>query len=339
MASEERETVPDLSRLEALGLAPQSHHLFQALRLIEAVHSDSPRLGRSSRPAQDPVRLAQEAELAFPTSTISSYDGDPEKGKPKLTQRAFGIFGPNGALPLHLTEYARDRQRNHHDPTMVAFADMFHHRMISLFYRAWTTGEPAPSFDRADDDPFGEKLDAIAGMSGEAFVCRDAMPDVARRHFAGLLASAPKSEAGLIAILKSFFAAEISIESFVGSWLHLEPHDRGQLGGAVLGSGASLGEKVWSREAKFRIRIGPLSLEEYERLLPEGKSLKRLAAIIRSFVGDTLEWEANLVLRREDVPPAVLGASGALGLTCWIGQRQDTDADDLYLTAPTRPAF
>lgn len=334
MASQEREAGADLSRLDALGQSPQSHHIFQALRLIEAVHADRPRLGRSRRPSQDAVRLLQAPELAFPTSTLSAFTADPDTGRHLLTQRFFGLFGPNGALPLHLTEYARDRQRNHQDPTLVAFADVFHHRMMSLLYRAWATGEPAPSFDRPDDDPFGTKLDALAGLSGQGFEDRDAMPDLAKRHFAGLLAAAPRSESGLKAILARFFRAEISIESFVGSWLDLEPHDRGRLGGASLGSSASLGNRVWSREARFRIRIGPLSLEDYQRLLPGGKSLKRLAAIVRNYAGDTLDWEANLVLDRRQVPPSVLGRKGALGHTTWIGLRPATDADDLYLLAP-----
>lgn len=143
------------------------------------------------------------------------------------------------------------------------------------------------------------------------------MPDAARRHFAGLLGAAPRSEAGLAAILRRFLGAGVEIESFVGSWLHLEPQDRGRLGGmpggpmggAVLGETASLGEKVWSREAKFRLRIGPLSLEDYRRLLPGGQSLKRLAALIRAYAGDTLDWEATLVLRAEEVPPTPLGGS------------------------------
>lgn len=339
MAGEEREAAADLSRLRALERTPEKYHLFQALRLIEAAYEENPRLGRSKRPSQDPVRLGQTPALAFPTSTIAAFDQDAETGRHYLSQYAFGLFGPHGALPLHLTDYARDRLRNHRDKTLSAFADVFHHRMISLFYRAWTTGEPAPSFDRPDDDPFGAKLDAIAGIAGEAFQDRDAMPDLAKRHFAGLMSAGPRNEAGLAAVLKKFFRSEVSIESFVGSWLHLEPHDRGQLGGAALGGTASIGEKVWSREARFRVRIGPLSLEDYERLLPGGESQKRLAAIIRNYVGDALEWEANLVLMKHEVPPSVLGESGQLGLTTWIGQREDRDADELTSTAPSRPVF
>lgn len=339
MASEEREAGRDLTRLDALSQDPQRHHIFQALRLIEAVHADRPRLGRSRRPAEDPVRLGQEVDLAFPPSTISSFEIDEETGLAHLHQQFFGLFGPHGALPLHLTEYARDRQRNHRDPTLGGFADMFHHRMLSLFYRAWAAGQPAPSFDRAGDDPFGDKVAALSGYTGRGMEDRDAMPDLAKRHFAGLLAAAPRSEAGLLAVISRFFKAEVEIESFVGSWLHLEPHDRWGLGGAALGHATSLGEKVWSREAKFRVRIGPLGLEDYHRLLPGGESLKRLAAIIRNYAGDTLEWELNLVLEEDEVPDTRLGQFGSLGHTTWIGARPPAPAADLNLLPPERLAL
>ena len=103
----------DPSLFDRLVEKPQEHHLFQALRVIEAHYSDAPRLGESRRPREDRVRLGQEAELAFPPSTIASYKKG-EHGKPdKLTNRFFGLFGPHGPLPLHITEYTRDRRRNH----------------------------------------------------------------------------------------------------------------------------------------------------------------------------------------------------------------------------------
>lgn len=332
MAPKERNPTPDLTHLAALQDAPERHQLFQALRLIEAVHADKPRLGHSRRPGEDPVRLAQAAEMAFPTSTITAFDGAAET--PKLTQVAFGLFGPNGPLPLHLTEFARDRQRNANDPTMAAFADIFHHRMLSLLYRAWASGQPAAQADRAEEDDFGQMIAALAGYAGQAFEGRDAMPDVAKRHFAGLLAAAPRSETGLSAVVSQLFDAPVEIESFVGSWLHLEPLDRGRLSGAALGATATLGERVWSRQAKIRLRLGPLSLKDYENLLPGTRGFKRLAAVIRNFCGDTLDWEATLVLHAADVPAAVLGQTAPLGRAAWIGQRPNKDADDLNLLPP-----
>ncbi|MDT8343075.1 MAG: type VI secretion system baseplate subunit TssG [Thermohalobaculum sp.] len=340
MAGDERAAAPDLSRLAALGSDPQSHHIFQALRLIEAAFPDRPRLGRSRRPSQDAVRIGQEAELAFPPSTIAAFSLPADGAPGRLVNRFFGLFGPNGPLPLHLTEYARDRQRNMHDHTIVAFADLFHHRMASLLYRAWAAGEPAPSFDRPDDDPFAAKVAAISGRMGRGMEDRDAMPDLAKLHFAALLAQGPKNADGLLAIVSAFFRAPASIESFVGTWLHLEPHDRWKLGGAPLGRGTSLGARVWSRQSKFRIRLGPLDLETYRRVLPGGQSLKRLAAIVRNYLGDSLEWEVNLVLKASEVPEARLGRQGSLGWTTWLGQRPaGRDADDLRLLPPQRPAF
>ena len=145
MATDKRTGPDTLGHFAKLVEEPEKHHVFQALRIIDAVHPDAPRLGESRRPREDRVRLGQEAELAFPPSTISSFKPGTD-GKPgKMLNRFFGLWGPQGPMPLHLTEYARNRQRNHRDHTIVAFANMLTHRMMSLLFRAWrsasTSGE------------------------------------------------------------------------------------------------------------------------------------------------------------------------------------------------------
>ncbi|MBJ6372537.1 type VI secretion system baseplate subunit TssG [Sedimentitalea arenosa] len=336
MATGDRSRPDDLSHFERLSAEPEKHHVFQALRVIEAVYSDAPRLGESRRPREDKVRLGQEAELVFAPSTIAAFK-PPSNGKPaRLVNRFFGLFGPNGPLPLHMTEYARDRVRNHRDPTIIAFADMITHRMMSLLYRAWTTGQPAPSFDRTDD-PMARKVAALSGYHGTHLRDRDAMPDLAKLHFTGHLARGARSPEGLVAILSAFFDVPVRLQQFVGSWLDLEPGDRWQLGaGGTLGRSTSIGSRVWSRAAKFRLRIGPLPMADYERLLPGGDSLARLQAIVRNYVGDSLDWDVNLVLKGDDVPRACLGTTTRLGHTSWVRSRSDADetrpdAADLYL--------
>ena len=336
MATEDRPRPDDLTHLDRLAAEPERHHPFQAIRLIEAAYPDAPRLGESRRPREDRVRLGQEAELAFPPSSIAAFQ-PARAGKPaKLINRFFGLFGPNGPLPLHLTEYARDRMRNHRDSTFVAFADMLTHRMTSLLYRAWRTGQPAASFDR-DDDPIARKVAALSGYDGRHLRDRDAMPDLAKLHFAGHLSQGARNAEGLVSILSEFFRSPVRIEQFVGSWLDLEPDDRWQLGArSRLGQSTSIGERVWSRSAKFRLRIGPLSLVDYERLLPGGDSLERLRAIVRNYAGDTLDWDVNLVLAGDEVPRSSLGGTTRLGQTSWIRSRPDPDqsrkdAADLFL--------
>lgn len=323
-----------LTRLKPLIEQPEQQHILHALRLFEAVHADTPRLGESRRARQDRIRLGQEAELSFPPSTIRSFSPGHGQTPSRLINRFFGFFGPQGPLPLHLTEYARDRQRNHRDPTLVAFADTLTHRFLSLFYRAWASAEPAPSFDRGEDGPFERHVAAISGLQGTAFRDRDAFPDLSKRHFAGLLGQGSKSPDGLVAILSTFFGASVRLQQFIGSWLELEPDDRWQLGAqAGLGEMTTIGERVWTRSAKFRLRIGPMDLEQYERLLPGSESLKRLRDIVRSYTGFQLDWDLNLVLLASEVPRAQLGRSTRLGQTSWI--RGDAanrkDASDLFL--------
>ena len=336
MATGKRLGSDDLTHYAQLQADPQSYHLFQALRVIEAHHADRPRLGQSRRSSQDPVRLGQEAELAFPTSTIADFGPD-KQGVVRLTNRSFGLFGPQGPLPLHLTEYARNRRRNERDTSFLAFADMFTHRLMSLFYRVWAAGQPAASFDRPEQDTFERKVAALSGYSARGLRGRDAMPDMAKRHFAGHLASGTKTAEGLVSMLAAFFAAPVHLQQFIGCWLDLEPDDRWQMSAGALGRSTSIGTRVWSRASKFRILVGPLSLADYKRLLPGQGSLERLEAIVRNHVGDALDWDVNLILRAADVPRVALGGmNAALGQTTWVGLRRigGRDADDLYLSPP-----
>lgn len=343
MATEKRIGPNTLDHFTKLVEEPERHHVFQAMRVIDAAYPDTPRLGESRRPREDRVRLGQEAELAFPPSTISSFKPGTDKVPGKLINRFFGLFGPQGPLPLHLTEYARDRQRNHRDHTFVAFANMLTHRMMSLLYRAWRSGQPAASFDRGND-AFEKRVAALAGYRGKGLQDRDAMPDISRRHFAAFMSQGSKNPDGLIAILGAFFHVDVEIDQFVGAWLELEQDDCWELGGmARLGQTTSIGGKVWSRASKFRIRIGPLNRERYERFLPGSEGFDRLEAIVRSYVGDSLDWDVQLILKGDEVPRSVLGGTTRLGQTSWVDTKREDDtarpdAGDLFLTPRRRVA-
>ncbi len=326
------------SVLEKVAAVPHAFDFNRVMRELEALHSDRPRFGRSVRPSEDPVRLGQEASVEFASSMLASWESG-EEGRPdRLMVHFFGLFGPDGPLPLHLTEYARDRVRNERDPTFQRFADLFHHRALSLMYRAWADVRPAVSFDRPDNDRFATYVGALAGLGMASMRDRDAMPDLTKLHFAGLLANQTRNADGLSAILSSFFAMPVQVESFVGSWLTLPRQDHtrlsGDTAGATLGTGALLGGRVWSRTHKFRLVFGPLSLDEYERLLPGGTSFHKLVPIVRNYAGDVMAWDVRFVLRRMEIPDTRLGQQGRLGWTTWLKPRRSLrDATDLLLDA------
>jgi type VI secretion system protein ImpH len=322
----------------ALAADPTAHGFYQTMRLLESLFREQPRLGRSVRPSEDALRLAQEPSAIFAPSTLAAFEPAADGRPPRLLVHFFGLFGPDGPLPLHLTDYARDRRRNARDPGFQRFADIFHHRALSLFYRAWADVRPTISFDRPETDRFSVYVGALIGLGMDSLRDRDAMPHLTKLHFAGRFANQTRNAEGLAAILSNFFTMKVRIECFVGAWLTMPEADHTRLGEerrtGELGRTILVGGRVWSRQHKFRIIFGPLTLTEYLRLLPGGLSFHRLIPIVRNYAGDTMLWDVNLVLRQQEIPKTVLGRQGRLGWTTWLlPRRRDADADDLYLDA------
>ena len=336
MADADRTATHALTLLRALQEKPYDFGFFQAVRRIENLYRDKPRTGTSSRASDDPVRLVQEPTTAFAPATLASFTLGEGKARPRLSTYFFGLLGANGPLPIHLTEYGRERLRNAGDATFVRFLDLFHHRLLSLFYRAWAINQPAVSFDRPEDDRFAAYIGSLFGLGLPTTRNRDAFPDLARLRYAGLFANQTRHRSGLSAILRDFFRMPVTIREFTAGWLHLGEDMRWRLGrsreSGTLGRSATIGARVWSCHHKFRIAFGPLSLAQYMRLLPGGDSLRRLVPLVRFYVGDELDWDVNLILKRDEIPPLRLGQEGGLGWTTWLtAPSRSCDADDLRL--------
>ena len=340
MAATNGRATAQLALFDALARAPWAFDFFQALRRIESLHADQPRLGKALRPSDEPVRLSQEASVAFAPSTLSAFERD-DGAAPRLEQRVFGLLGPNGPLPLHLTEYVRERVRLHRDHTLARFLDLFHHRMALLFYRAWAAGRPTVQHDRDDDDRFSVYVGALAGYGSPATRDRDAASDHAKRFFVGHLARNARNAEGLAAIVEGYFGVPARVQQFVLDWLRLPRDERTSLGGArrpsgLVGLGAVVGDRVRDVQSRFRLVLGPLDFDRFSSFLPGGPSLVALVDWVRNYVGFEFDWELQLVVARDEVPSVRLGQEGRLGWTAWLGSRPSpTDADDLTF-APER---
>jgi len=336
MASTDRAAADRVALLRELTDHPYQFDFFQALRRLEAAYRDAPRIGRSLRPVDDPIRFGQEPSLAFAPATLSALKPASSGGKPRLEVAFGGLFGPQGPLPLHLTEYARDRIINSQDPTFARFLDIFHHRMLSLVYRVWADAQPTVQFDRPESDRFAAYVGSLVGINLPGLADRDAMPDSAKRYFAGRLVCGTRHAEGLEVMLGAFFHLSIQVAQFVGRWLPLPDDSRCELGlgqqAGHLGVSATIGDRVWDCQTKFRIVAGPMSLADYQRLLPGGASLERLQAVVKNYIGEELDWDLHLILQQDEVPRTELGMGGSLGWTSWlVSEQTQADADDLVL--------
>lgn len=338
MASENGNKTRGIELLREMKLEPYRFGFFQAVRRINCQFPDHAQTGKAFRPSEDPVRFSQTPYTSFAPSTLNALEFDGLHGTARLSQRFIGLFGPNGPLPTHLTEYARDRLRHAQDPSFARFADMFHHRIVSLFYRAWAQAQPTVQHDRPEQDRYSDYVASLAGVGMPALKGLDAMPHALKLHFAGHLSSLPRHATGLASILESFYGINARIKEFIAHWLTIPRAERLRLGRRAgtgkLGESAVLGDRVWQRQDKFRICLGPLSLSDYEGFLPTGKYFDAMTAMVRSYLGIELLWETQLLLKGSEKPVTCLGKQGALGWTSWLQSEEPREVvDDLILQA------
>ncbi len=332
--------------LQAVQEAPRAHDFFALLRRVEGLRPEQPRWGRAARPLQEALRLGQEPELDFAVAALESLTSRAE-GPPRLGVRFFGLLGPQGPMPLHLTEYVRERLRLRGDPTLSRFLDVFHHRLLALFYRAWAEAQPAVQHDRPAEDRYAAWLGAGIGLAGE-LPGQSSLPASARLFQAGLLGSRSRHAEGLAKMLAQYFGVPVHIVQHVPHWLALGNEDRSRLGYATnrperlrtpaagLGVSAAAGNKVRDRQYKFRIVLGPLTRAQYEAFLPGGTAWRQLSDWVLQYCGPGLRWDVQLTLAAAEVPTPCLGRRVRLGVTSWVGRSPaERDRGELRLRPHT----
>ena len=316
----------DLSEVEKLLRSePYRFEFFQAIRLLERLAPDRKALGRFTNPADEVARLGAFPSLSFPASEIQSIDW-PEGKPPSLAVNFMGVTGPQGPLPHFYTTLILARLRSG-DRTLRDFLDLFHHRMLSFFYQAWEKYRFAVSYERGERDRFSHHLLDLIGLGTLGLQERLAVPDDAFLFFAGILGQRPHSAHALELLLNDYFEVPCEVIQLVGGWFRLDDTTECCIGerstpSEQLGLGAVVGDEVWNQQARARIRIGPLDLENYLDFLPNGSAYKPLRSLLRFWTNEEIDFEVQLVLEREEVPRCQLGGEGdsapQLGWVTWM---------------------
>ncbi len=322
-------------RLEArLFAEPYRFDFFQAVRLLRGFYPDRTQVGLQQSPRSEVVHFAVQPTLVFPASQIQSLEPSPNF-PPLMRVNFMGTIGPQGLLPIYYTELVIDRVRAK-DYVLRDFLDIFHHRVISLFYRVWQKLRFQVGYEQRDSDQFSQYLFSLIGL-GES-----KLQDPKRADFqysllcySGLLAQQPRSALALELILLDYFGVPVKVEQFLGAWYSLDRESQCDLDDAFLdsqqlGFGAVVGDEIWDPQSRVRIVLGPLSLKQYLDFLPSGSAFQPLRDLVRFYAGDEFDFEVQLILKREQAPPCELGADGAaapqLGWLSW-SKTKDMQSD------------
>ena len=338
---------PNAAVIEQLFHEPGRFEFMQAVRLLEQAArmraragtgaSEAQPVGHDGNPASEAVRFRVFQSLTFPPAEIARMQESGETGEPPEMEVSFlGLTGPSAALPQPYTELLI-RNLREKNRAMRDFFDIFNHRVIAFFYRAWAKYRLPVAYESGEgrgDDPISSILFSLIGFGTPHLRRRLSVDDQSLVYYAGLFGRAPKSATALEAILSDYFERPIRIEQFRGHWLYLAKDETtlmpspGHPDGRYcrLGVDAVVGERVWDVQSRFRIRIGPLSYAAFRKFVPDGDDLRRLSDLTRSFVGPAFTFDVELTLAKEEVPQLRLGAEGAqaprLGWTTWLKDRE-----------------
>ncbi len=360
MATPGRRNHPSVSR--QLADDPTRFDLFQAVRVLEwlarehaADHPERMRrpVGEDHAPRQEVVRFRAVPSMSFPAASIAQLappqqNDEASAGPPEMAVAAMGLTGPSGALPHHYTSMLIERVRLK-DHALRDFLDLFNHRTISLFYRAWEKHhfpfayERGRRIDQTEEDLFTRCLYGLVGLGTGGLRDRLAVDDEAVLFYGGYYAHWPRSAQSLERLLADYFEVPVEVRQFQGAWLYLAPEDQSAMPFSGkpgqnnrLGESLLAGSRVWDVENRFRIRLGPLGYRQFCRFLPSGDALKPLVHLTRLYVGPQLDFDVQLVLSAKEVPWCRLGDRtnpSRAGWNTWIRARDfDHDADDPVFT-------
>lgn len=272
--------------------------------------------------------------------------------KIEITPAFFGLLGSQGALPLIYTETIAGREYVERDFAAREFLDIFTNRATALFYSAWKKYRLPFRSELDRTAHYMPSLLALAGLGNAAFRDRltgekAAFPspanvntvidraaevyDESLAFYASAIGHRPISAVYLQQVLSDYFKVDVAIEQFVGKWFTLPAEQRTVFGGlnVQLGATAMAGARIWQRDLRMCIRIGPLRKSEFTAFLPGGKKAKALETLLTLLLGVTLEYEVRLILRKEDVVTTALGRGTQLGLSTFMNTRPERhDRDD-----------
>lgn len=310
--------------IEDLLAHPARFRFIEAVDAIVAANPDGVAPGGDGPPAREALRLRPQLSFGFPTADIAAAvevapTAEGALAHLRLETTFLGVYGQASPLPAFFTEELFADERG----TVRDFIDIFHHRMLSLAWRAMTKYR----LDRARDHDV--RLRALAGFAPDV-----AVPEMPAGGdllaVAGLLARQPRSGEALAAAIRHWLGVAVEIEQCSAVWVDLPDERRCLLGGAncALAGDMLAGSRIFSRTTAFTVIVGPVDSATFRRFLPGGDAMSAIAVLVGECNPERLDWSVEVVLAGDAVPPAALDGSARLG---WDSRLDGPQPEDLRI--------
>ncbi|MCL9667324.1 type VI secretion system baseplate subunit TssG [Rosenbergiella epipactidis] len=292
--------------------SPWTANFLATLRQLSAAAPQLPLPGNALRWKDENFHLSQAVSLAFPASEIASITWQAEQLAIKLF--SLGVWGPQGPLPLHLSELALTRLQQQ-DSALIDFIDLFHHRSMAIFFRAWYAAQDTASLDRPESDRFSYYLRCLSGLPLPT-TPQTKHPLLSAGFQLARKTCAPRD---LISTLNALFHLPFQIAEFQSGWISLPVEERCQLAHSCrVGVNAMLGEASYQAGYRFKIGCGPLSYQQYRSLHPDNDALASISRVIQRLTGGHYYFDIQLTLASSSSFPTTLSGEQQLGFDTWL---------------------
>jgi type VI secretion system protein ImpH len=335
---------------------PYRFEFFQLVRLLEVWRGGAVGIGQGGPFRGEPLRLRPDPSLAFSPADVRRVEEPSVREAPRdardhaapdrievpyrVTVNFMGLYGVAAPTPVYLTEMigATDVDADE----LVDFLDLFNHRMLSLFYRAWIKYRYPFGYEPEGRDEVSSRLLGFVGLADPAVRRRTGLPTSRLLRYLGLLSLRTRPAVGLKLLLADHFGVPAEVAERVFRWVPIPPegHNRIGVANSRLGVDLTVGERVPDRAGKIRVALGPLHFDQYLSLLPPTPGFHVLCALVRLWAGDRFDFEVELVVRREEIPEMRMGEGSAsrLGWTSWATSGPGLASDPRVVFPPTPPS-
>ncbi len=278
-------------------------------------------LGTDTSPADEPVRFRFHNSTAFSAGLNEVCDLEKSQtSPPEMLVNFLGLIGPSGTMPQHYTRLVIQRVRQN-DNAAADFINIFNHRLISLYYRAWCKYKLPHQYERYNHDPQRDPFTrTLKSLSGRHDRDRYDTPLFYSGHFSKI----NRSGSNLQSMVQHFLGINVQINSFIGQWLLIEEPDRLKIGSGKngrnhqLGSGVLPGRRFWDIQSKITLTIGPITHQRFHQLLPGSDTFSALKKLINAYTPSHIHIDLWFIVKDAMKNSLPLGKGIKLSQNAWL---------------------
>ena len=292
--------------LPALLAQATQMNFFRFCELLELAAPHLPALGSTDSLGRDPVRFRSRQGLGFPNREIDTveHDDDDPTAPPAVRTTFFGLYGVDARMPSYFIDEIAQNQEG--AEPLAAFLDLFHHRIITQFYRVWRKYRYPAGFRSNGQDEISRYLLSFAGLGIAA--ATPVQQQVGTRKLLSMLGLAgqkTRTAEGLAGVLQHVVPdTQIAVQEFYPVWIALTDFER-----MPLGQNCVLGRGFYDRTNAILLVLRPQSRESLLGLMPGQAQHKEVMALLQFYLGYAAQVRLHMEAWPEWMPEPILNST------------------------------